>query len=63
MPNLRKLLMVLLCAVCGTAAGQTYNTSKLFLEKLHGKDWVYNKELHVNVIADYKGQKDLFRSI
>lgn len=26
MLNLRKLLMVLLCAVCGTAAGQTYTT-------------------------------------
>jgi hypothetical protein len=40
-------------ALAPKTAENTYNASKLFLEKLHGKDWLYNKDLHKNVIADY----------
>jgi len=34
-------------------AHQSYNASKVFLEKLHGANWVYTGKNHKNVIDDY----------
>ena len=34
-------------------AADSYNASKLFLEKLHGKNWIFDDKSHNVVIADY----------